>query len=325
MSEEVQISIICITYNHEKYIRQCLDGFLMQKDVTFEIIIHDDASTDKTSEVIREYELMYPGLLKPIYQTENQYSKNPIIIDNKFVPYIQGKYVAICEGDDYWTDPFKLKKQFDALEANPDCVMCAHKVNVVNNDGTDLGYTCPRKDIQTIILPIGYICMNYDNAKYIHTNSCFINASDYKQYLTNMPNYRLVAPVGDVPLLLYFTSIGKIYYFNEVMSNYRFMSIGSWTYQNENDPEKEQRRRNIYKRMKEMFVEFCKFTGGKYDECFISEIKKYDMNEYWYCIKHQDYKSLFTEFTIKELKEFGLDNKAILKMKLQIYFPFVFK
>ena len=116
------VSILCDTFNHEKYISQALDGFIMQQtSFPFEIIVHDDASTDNTAQIIREYELKYPDLFVPIYQTENQFSKPEVNIwtDITF-PKARGKYIALCEGDDYWTDPLKLQKQVDFLEENPE-------------------------------------------------------------------------------------------------------------------------------------------------------------------------------------------------------------
>jgi len=320
MSDNVQVSIICTAYNHEKYIRQCLDGFVMQKGVSFEIIIHDDASTDGTANIIREYEAKYPNLFKPIYQTENQHSKHiPLLISSFINPLSTGKYVALCEGDDYWTDPYKLKKQYDVLENNPNCFMCGHKVNVVKENGDDIGYTCPRNDIKSSILPKGYICMNYDNAKYIHTSSFFFKANYYKSFYRNPPQFRLVAPVGDIPLLLYFNTVGNIIYINEVMSNYRFLSIGSWSYRNANDPQKEKRRRETDKKMHQMFIEYCNYTEHKYDDCFRKIIENLSKSEFWYCINNKDYKSLFKEFKYSELKKFGLDNKAMLKMICYIF------
>lgn len=115
------VSISCITFNHAPYIRQCLDGFLMQQcDFDFEILIHDDASTDETQEIIKEYAVKYPEIIKPILQKENQYSKGRSISATYNWPRARGKYIALCEGDDYWTDPLKLQKQVDFLEANPE-------------------------------------------------------------------------------------------------------------------------------------------------------------------------------------------------------------
>ena len=120
------VTIRCITYNQEKYIRQCLDGFIMQKtNFKFEAIVHDDASTDSTANIIREYAQRYPNIIKPILETENQYSKGTL--HNVLDPLMTGKYIAICEGDDYWTDQYKLQKQVDFLESNPSYFMCFHQ------------------------------------------------------------------------------------------------------------------------------------------------------------------------------------------------------
>lgn len=114
------VSICCLSYNHVSYIRQCLDGFIMQKtDFPFEVLLHDDASTDGTVDIIKEYENKYPSIIKPIYQTENQHSKGVKISATFNYPRAQGKYIAMCEGDDYWLDPLKLQKQVDFLEGYP--------------------------------------------------------------------------------------------------------------------------------------------------------------------------------------------------------------
>ncbi|MGV8093840.1 MAG: GNAT family N-acetyltransferase [Mangrovibacterium sp.] len=126
-NKNVMVSICCITYNHEKYIRKAIEGFLMQKVAfTVEILIHDDASTDDTANIIKEYEKKFPDIVKPIYQTENQHQQGrPISLVYQF-PRARGKYIALCEGDDYWIDPYKLQKQVDFLEKNPKYGMCFH-------------------------------------------------------------------------------------------------------------------------------------------------------------------------------------------------------
>lgn len=123
------VSISCITYNHEPYIVQALNGFLMQKtSFPFEVLVHDDASTDRTADIIREYEKKFPKIIKPIYQKENQYSKGFTAVTATWnVPRAQGKYIALCEGDDYWIDENKLQMQVDFLEKNPEYGMCYTK------------------------------------------------------------------------------------------------------------------------------------------------------------------------------------------------------
>lgn len=126
-NQDIKVTVRCITYNQKDYIRQCLDGFVMQRtNFRFEAIVHDDASTDGTAEIVREYAEKYPDIIKPIFETENQYSKHDGSLGRIMNANTRGKYVAICEGDDYWTDPLKLQKQADFLDANPQCSLTYH-------------------------------------------------------------------------------------------------------------------------------------------------------------------------------------------------------
>lgn len=134
-----KLSICCLAYNHEFFIRKCLDGFMMQKtDFPFEVLIHDDASTDNTPQIIREYQSKYPDIIKPIFQKENQYSKGIWITGIHQLPRAKGKYIAFCEGDDYWTDPYKLQKQVDFLETHPDYSLCCHRYQVFDKEENSL-------------------------------------------------------------------------------------------------------------------------------------------------------------------------------------------
>ena len=130
------VSVACITYNHEKYIAQAIKGFLLQKtSFPIEIIIHDDASTDNTKKIVEEYAKNNSGLIFPIYQQVNQYSLGNKPFPNYVLPNCRGKYIALCEGDDYWTDPYKLQKQVNFLEAHPDYVICYHNATIIDESG----------------------------------------------------------------------------------------------------------------------------------------------------------------------------------------------
>jgi glycosyltransferase involved in cell wall biosynthesis len=127
-------SISCATYNQAPFIRQCLDHLLAQKtNFPFEIVIHDDASTDGTKEIIEAYALKYPDIIIPYYQNENQYSKGVRGLQSLYnYPRCRGRYIAICEGDDYWPDPLKLQRQVDFLESHEDYVLTFHGFSVVD-------------------------------------------------------------------------------------------------------------------------------------------------------------------------------------------------
>lgn len=130
------VSICCITYNQSKYINECLDSFLSQEtSFSFEILIHDDASEDGTAEIIKSYENEYGDIIKPIYQTINQYSLGNGPMNKLNFARAKGKYIAMCEGDDYWTDPLKIQKQVDFLEANDDVVITGHDAFIINKKG----------------------------------------------------------------------------------------------------------------------------------------------------------------------------------------------
>ena len=121
------VSVLCLAYNHESYIEQCINGFVMQQcSFPFEVIIHDDASIDKSADIIQKYCSRYPELFVTILQHENQFSKHVPITTNHMFPIARGKYIAFCEADDYWVDPLKLQKQVNFMESHPDYSVCVH-------------------------------------------------------------------------------------------------------------------------------------------------------------------------------------------------------
>ena len=132
MSKRPLVSVVSITYNQEKFIREALEGMVLQKtNFDFEIIVADDASTDATAAIIQEYADAYPGLIKPVLRKKNL---GAIANSLSSLRLARGKYLALCEGDDYWTDENKLQKQVDFLEAHQDYALCFHPVRVFFDD-----------------------------------------------------------------------------------------------------------------------------------------------------------------------------------------------
>lgn len=136
-NDSILLTIRCLVYNHEPYLRQCLDGFVMQKtNFRFRAVVHDDASTDGSAQIIKEYAEKYPEIIFPIYEEENQFSKGDGSLRRIINKYTMvSKYMAYCEGDDYWTDPNKLQMQVDYLESHPDVVYsCTRFKTYFQND-----------------------------------------------------------------------------------------------------------------------------------------------------------------------------------------------
>ena len=131
------VSICCTSYNHEKFIEKNLEGFLIQEtSFPFEILVYDDASTDKTVNIIKEYVTKYPNLIKPIYQKENKYSQGIQTMVEYNIFRAKGTYIAFCEGDDYWIDPYKLKIQIEEMKKYPNLDMSFHPAQEINPQKT---------------------------------------------------------------------------------------------------------------------------------------------------------------------------------------------
>ena len=210
MQERPLVSISCLTYNHAPYLRQCLDGFVMQKsDFKFEVLIHDDASTDGTIEIIQEYENKYPDIFKPIYEKENQWKKGRRGTIEFNIPRATGKYIAHCEGDDYWTDPYKLQKQVDFMETHDEYVACFHNVRVFNGKSYSLfnsineNHTPSTSDI---------ISRHW----FIATPSLF-----YRNIIKTFPCWTKGIINVDYLLELLLAREGMFYYMDDIMAVYR--------------------------------------------------------------------------------------------------------
>lgn len=213
--KEILVTIRCAVYNQERYIRQCLEGFVMQEtSFCYEAIVHDDASTDETVVVIKEFANKYPHIIKPILETENQYSKQDGSLTRIFDKNTNGKYIAFCEGDDYWIDPSKLQKQVDFLESNPEYGMCYTRSNrYVQEDNRYIpAFGGPFTTFDDLL-----------NGNCIPTLTVVARRDLINQYRTEIKPELKKWKMGDYPMWLWFAYNSKIGFIDEVTSVYRIL------------------------------------------------------------------------------------------------------
>ena len=234
--DEMIVSITCVAFNHENYMNTTLDSFLMQEtSFPFEVLINDDVSTDKTVEILKEYERKFPNIVKPVYQTENQYSQGINTMAILF-PYIKGKYVAFCDGDDYWIDKDKLKIQVEEIEKHSDVDMCFHSTyklvgnvreEVTSRHAENTKVFTP----QEVILGGGVFC---PTASLLFTN----------RLISSLPSWFNTAIPGDFVSQIMGAARGGALYLDRIMSVYRSGIEGSWT-KGELRKSTEQRRESV--------------------------------------------------------------------------------
>ncbi len=267
-SSKPLVSVVCTAYNHEKYIRHALNGFVTQEtNFPFEVLVHDDASTDGTADIIREYESKFPNIIKPIYQTENQYSKKIKILKTFVYPKVQGKYIAICEGDDFWIDKNKLQKQVDYLENHSDCSFTFHPVHIVVNEKSNKNTRYWDKELDFDAEKIIAVTGGGYGIAVPTVSMCFKT-----DIALNFPKFREIAPVGDLPLQILLSLNGFAHYFPDIMACYRQGHEGSWTAKRENN--KEFDAKNCVNVIK-MFTELNRYTEGKYQKVISHRIFAY--------------------------------------------------
>ena len=265
VNEEILVSICCITYNQEEYIRDALEGFVKQKtNFKYEILIHDDASTDKTADIIREYQEKYPDRIRPILQTENQYSKGLTTVSGtwNFPRAVKNgsRYIAMCEGDDYWIDENKLQSQVDYMEAHPECALAFHsaKVEVQGAAVTERMMRPYKKD--RIVTPEEII----DKTSGYATASLMFRTAMVEE----LPEFYNNAPIADIPLQLLAANMGYGYYMDKPMAVYRLGGASSWTtLMKQGNYEKKQQ--DYAKAMKKMYQGYDEFSGKRFHETVV--------------------------------------------------------
>lgn len=295
--EEPLVSVLCITYNHARYIRETLDGIMVQKtNFPYEVLIHDDASTDGTADIIREYETKYPEIIKPIYQTRNLYSQGIEVekIEKEYqFSRVKGRYIAICEGDDYWTDPQKLQRQFDALEAHPELDMCAH--------GTIKRYPSGREvPLNVVSQPVIITTEQIILGGGLSVSSCSLM---YRKAMLDKPWRFFSFWSYDYPTKILGSLRGGILCLPYTMAVYRFMSgPDAWTSRVLKDREKEI---SHTKKRLQLLDYLNEDTNFQFDGAIQTAKKKFSFDLLWYqedyrAMRRREYSELYRKLPLKK-------------------------
>jgi len=262
----IKVSVCVPTFNHERYIAQMLEGALTQKtSFPFEIVIGDDASTDGSQKIIRDYAERYPDIIKPFLHKENQGPFEPREFAGRnnvlqLLKACRGEFVAMCEGDDYWTDPYKLQKQVDFMESNPDFAICHHNVDVTYEDGSPSHRF--NKENQALTSTLDDILQD---RWFMATGSWL-----YRNYFLteDFAAWHASAAAGDWALSIQLAAKGKIGYLPETMGVYRKHSAGLSNVHSSS---------NVWflRNRKEMFENVNLWLNKKYDNTILETVARY--------------------------------------------------
>ncbi|MHA4737259.1 glycosyltransferase family 2 protein [Dyadobacter sp. MSC1_007] len=262
----MKVSVCVPTYNHEQYIGQMLESALMQQtSFDFEIVIGDDASNDATPDIIRQYSDQRPEIIRAFLHSENQGPSEPREFAGRnnvlqLLKACRGEYVAMCEGDDYWTDPLKLQKQVDFLDKNPDFAVCHHNMEVIYEDGSPSHFfnSSDQKPVSTItdLLEDKWFMAT---ASWMYRN----------HFLTeDFADWHAHAAAGDWAIMFQLAAKGKIGYLPDVMGVYRKHSAGLSNVHSQTNQKFLQNR-------KEMFENVGKWLNNRHEVTVSETVKKY--------------------------------------------------
>ncbi|MGN1014135.1 MAG: glycosyltransferase family 2 protein [Butyricicoccus sp.] len=307
--DDIMVSVLTTAYNHAPYIRQTMDSILAQKTkFRFELLIHDDASTDGTADIIREYAERYPDTIHAILQTENQYSQGKNVYEF-FKPITRGKYIAQCEGDDFWCDEYKLQKQVDYMEQHPECVYCFSNSYNVDLESRRISMQTPVKESRV-----------FSSREILAAPEVFLATAStlYPAKLSaELPKELLAGEAGDVPLRNFLMTKGNAYGFADYMVCYRVMTPGSWS----------DRMRVGKKTVTPAVLQandayisyyhaFDTYTDGMYHEELMPKlwkriVRKIKLERDWSVLKQEPYRSYYAHLPAR---------KRVL-LRLEYYFP----
>ena len=298
------ITVIVMTYNQKDYIRESLDSILRQKtNVDFNVLIHDDCSSDGTSEIINEYKKQYLDKIKVIHQKERTF---PVVGFNGMLytyvaPIIESDYIAYCDGDDYWCDDEKLQKQYDFMSSHPEYSMCFHSAYQLrpNNDMSSKWFIAREGDIDISDL------INDKPGICIATSSIFLKTNVFKDF----SDWRKAYPVEDVPMYITAAMQGKIHRLKDIMCVYRQFAVGSWSAQNKGNNERIIRHMTDIKAATLLFDEQ---TNQKYHNLVVKQIESCDFRIAYI---NKDLKTIFSKANKRFVKRLKFKERFSLKLQ----------
>ena len=291
-TDQIKVSIVCLTYNHGELLEKALQSFIAQEtEFAFEIIVHDDASTDGTSKLLERYAALYPDIIKPIFQIENQYWKCPIFL-TYVLPRVRGEYIAICDGDDYWIDDKKLSKQVTFMDDNPECTLFIH------NGYREYMENGKRESLNTF--PSSGFYSHRENVMHGLGTDFPVSSSMLLRtsILEDAPTFFLKTKALDYPLRQYCACKGSVFYSDEIMSVYRVNTPTSFMRKTRVD---EVFYRKYTLEMIQFFEKYNVYTDGKFYPILKTKIAS---DYYGFCASYsKDDSAYFYD----DIRESGID------------------
>lgn len=308
--EQIMVSVVCITYNQVSYIEKAIKSFLMQKtNFKFEIIIHDDASSDGTKDILKKYSSLFPDKIILILQDKNQYSQGINIFNSYIYPIVRGKYIALCEGDDFWTDSNKLQIQFNYMENNSGCKLCIHDAFFITADekitfnSKPLSKNPINYGIEDAIMGIGIK---------VATNSFFYTSEIVKKPMTK---FEILSPSGDFPLAITLSLCGYIHYMPKKMCAHRMLAKNSFSESMSKGRESINKWFIFLDKLEDSMNELDSYTNFKFSSIIKNSLYKQKFNIYLLTRNKQKLKS--EPFNI-------MFKKISFKKKFEYYTPSIF-
>ena len=316
MQTNALVTVILPTHNHAPFIAQAIKSVLMQQtDFSFDILLHDDASTDATADICRDYASRYPEKITLIAQSVNQYTIDRRIQSHILIPKVKAKYTAILDGDDYWIDPLKLQKQVEYLEAHPDCTLCVGGADLVDVNNRVVGHVAPYPESR-VVDPVDMI---KKGGGFTATNTIVMPT----QLLQNLPKFADYVEAEDIPFQLLGALTGYAYYLSDTLMAYRVAVPGSWS--TRQYASAMETRIKTSRDLIALNEGYDAYSGGKYHEAFTEAIRyqEFLILTYQHRLKEAKsapYRAFYDQLSFKrKIRLFGESHFPGLTMRLLMW------